>query len=278
MWSWTGDNGSNERQMIVRLLAACFVLFASGALAHAAAPLATGSSTYDIELLGPEGGMTGSLEATLELHCTAYKLGAKMKLDLPAMAGGNTVTVDMTQTEDGDTLTFDGVSELNGKTYESSAGKATRSEGKLSVELTRPSETTKTFDKDVVFPVQMIDEAIAAAKAGKTFVEYAFFDGSGTGLDVTSVSVVIKPIDRATDTGEDALLAADFGFGELDRWQMTFAYFPQTSSGEGEQTPMFSTGMVVYENGFTLAASYDLGFGSMKLRLVEFKPIPPVPC
>jgi hypothetical protein len=270
-------NGKAKSRMKKTFLVVLLVSSASASPALAADPLITGEYIYDISINGPGGALSGSLTGSMELACTAYTMKSQFELEMPSITGGGKVSMNVTQVEDGATLDFDSSSSLNGQTTERSLGKATRADESLTIDLKEPKETVRTVERKVVFPIQFVEELIAAAKEGKTFVEHAYFDGTGTGTEVTSVSVFITPIAADAAIDEDALLAADLGFGELQRWRTRVSYFSEKATG-GEQTPMFTTEMVLYENGFTLAASYDLGFGSMDLRLVEFKPIPPKPC
>ena len=122
----------------------------------------------------------------------------------------------------------------------------------------------------------MLEAAIAAAKAGETFREFRTFDGTGSGEEVWTVSVLITPAGADDENEDDALFAAGLGFDDMARWRMGMSYFPPGSGGE--QTPAFSTSMVVYENGFAQAAVYDLGEFAMSLTLSEFSPIAPKPC
>ena len=127
-----------------------------------------------------------------------------------------------------------------------------------------------------MFPMAMLEAAIQAAKNGKRFVQYQTFDGAGGGSEVWTVSALISPASAETDEDE-AMFVEGLGYGELEHWRMALSYFPPGSNA-GEQTPTFSTSMVVYENGFAQAAVYDFGQFAMKLTLTEIQPIPPKPC
>ena len=177
--------------------------------------------------------------------------------------------------ETGSSLAFDVTTSLADMEVDRAKGTATRTrrhlgraQGAGEVDLRSPG--------DALFPVAMIEAAIAAAKAGETFREFRTFDGTGKGEEVWTVSVLITPAGEDDENEDDALFAAGLGFDDMARWRMGLSYFPPGSGGE--QTPAFSTAMVVYENGFAQAAVYDLGEFAMSLKLSEFRPIAPKPC
>ncbi len=251
--------------------------------AFAADPLVTGAVIYELELdrvrsgTDPLGSVSGQLVMSLSLDCKAYRSEASLDAAFDS-AEGSTLSLAMKSTlvEDGDTLQFELNGVLDGVTVEQSAGTARRTGDGLRVSLTRPAIGERSFDGPIFFPVAMVDAVIAAAKEGKSFAEFKAFDGSGKGEEVWSVSVIIGKVSDDADVGEEALFAAGLGYEKLKRWRMTFSYFPPVAGAD--QAPAFSTDGIVYENGFTLAAVYDLGAIALRLRLVEFKPLPPKPC
>jgi hypothetical protein len=181
-----------------------------------------------------------------------------------------------THKETGPSLTFDITTSLADMEVDRASGTATRNGDGISVALEEPEERNINLTGDVLFPVAMLEAAIAAAKAGETFREFRTFDGTGGGEEVWTASVLITPADESDDSEDDAAFAAGLGFEDMARWRMALSYFPPGSGGE--QTPAFSTSMVVYENGFAQAAVYDLGEIAMQLKLIEFRPTEPKPC
>lgn len=276
--SRTKGHGVTPRICLVAV-AACI---ASGP-AFAADPLITGSAIYELELDPEKGGtvemgdVSGQMRLSLLLDCKAYRVDASLDAAFSSPQGA-ALPMKMTSTlvEEGDTLHFDLNGTLAGVAVERAVGIARRTGDGLRVSLTQPTVAEKSFDGPVLFPVAMIDAVIAAARAGKSFADFKVFDGSGHGEEVWSVSVVIGKVPGNADLGEEALFAAGLGFERIDRWHMTFSYFPPSAGGE--QAPAFSTKGIVYANGFTLASVYDLGPIALRLRLVEFKPIAPKPC
>jgi hypothetical protein len=267
--------------MILRLsFAALAAVPALATPVHAAEPIATGLAIYDIDL-GPGkdggiGGISGTMSAKLVRDCDAYLTDASLDAEITG-PDGTTVPLSVVSNhrETPDGLEFEVKTSLADVAVDAARGVATRGAGGISVAIEEPEKDTATLDGDILFPVEMLEASIAAAKAGETFREFRTFDGTGMGQEVWTVSVLITPAGEATDEDE-AMFAAGLGFGDMARWRMAISYFPP--GGGGEQMPAFSTSMVVYENGFAQAAVYDLGQFAMRLTLTEFQPIPPKPC
>ena len=267
--------------MAIRLIVAAVAV--SGGLAGpsiAAEPLVTGVAVYDIGLAPiKEGGMssvTGTMTARLEQDCDAYVTEASLDAEIVGPDGTTLpLSVVSSHRETSDSLDFDMATRLADVVVDAARGVATRGAGGVSVAIEEPAKEIVNLDGSPLFPVAMLEASIAAAKAGETFREFRAFDGTGKGSEVWTVSVLITPAGKAADEDE-ALFAAGLGFGDMARWRMALSYFPPGATGE--QTPAFSTSMIVYENGFAQAAVYDLGEFAMSLTLTEFQPVPPKPC
>lgn len=259
------------------------VLAAGCALApcFAQEPLVTGLAIYEVGLDPSKGAglaaISGTMTARLERECDTWITEGELVADI-AGADGMSLPLHVVSThrETGSKLTFDITTSLADMEVDRAKGSATHDENGLSVALEEPEKTELILPGDTLFPVAMLEAAIAAAKAGETFREFRAFDGTGKGEEVWTVSVLITPAGEDDGSEEDAMFAAGLGFEDLQRWRMALSYFPPGSGGE--QTPAFSTSMVVYENGFAQAAVYDLGEFAMSLKLTEFRPVAPRPC
>jgi hypothetical protein len=257
------------------------VAIAGAAPALAVEPLVTGVAVYEVGL-GPskDGGVadvTGMMTAKIVRECETYITEAELAADIAGDEGVSLpLKVVSTHRETPTSLAFDITTSLSGREVDRAVGMATREGDTLTVALDAPSTRQFTIDGDALFPVEMLEAAIAAARAGDTFREFRTFDGTGKGEEVWTVSVLLGPAGEDQADEDDTLFAAGLGFEDLARWRMGLSYFPPGSGGE--QTPAFSTSMVVYENGFAQAAVYDLGAFAMSLKLVEFSPVAPKPC
>jgi hypothetical protein len=260
-------------------LAVVAAVLACGPSPVSAEPLITGTATYALELAPGKQSVaafiSGDMTYALKRECTAYRIEAALDLKISGPTGEVPMTMRSTLVEDGKALDFDIAGDVGGNVIEKARGTATQTDGGLTVAVSSPSEKSFVVPGPVYFPVAVVEEAIAAAKAGRTFADYRVFDGSGNGEEVWALSVLIVPVPASADLGEEALFAAGLGFEDLDRWRMTFTYF---KPGGTDQTPAFSTEAVVYANGFALATVYDLGPVALKLKLIDFSPVPPKPC
>jgi hypothetical protein len=249
--------------------------------AAAQAPLVTGMAVYEVGLDPSKsaglGAITGTMTATIERDCETWITEAELDAEISGADGVSLpLRVVSSHRETGASLTFDVTTTLADMEVDHASGAATRNGDGIAVALEEPKKRDLTLPGNVLFPVAALEASIAAAKAGETFREFRTFDGTGNGEEVWTVSVLITPVRADEENGDDALFAAGLGFEDMARWRMGMSYFPPESGGE--QTPAFSTSMVVYENGFAQAAVYDLGQFAMSLTLSEFRPIPPKPC
>jgi hypothetical protein len=259
-----------------RLSAPAIVLLVSAA---AAEPLATGTAVYEVSLDGGDAaiaGLSGRMTAALEHECGVWRSSTELTADLTGADGTSLdLLVNSHHVEDPDSLNFALETSIGGMAVDSAKGVASKDADGIEVALSEPKEQRYSVAGDILFPVALVEAAIAAAKAGETFRAYRTFDGTGHGQEAWSVSVLITPASDSDFDEEEREFAKSIGLDRLDRWRMTLSYFPP---GSGEQTPVYSATMVVYENGFAQAAVYDLGTFAMRLRLVEFSPSPPKPC
>jgi hypothetical protein len=266
--------------MIRMATAAMAASMALAGPSFAGEPMVTGVAIYEIGLDPAKGAglatISGTMEAKVERVCDAYVTEATLDAELTGPDGSRVpLEVVSRHRETVDDLEFEVSTSLADTVVDTARGTAIRDANGLVVELEEPRTDTLILPERALFPMGMLEAVIAAAKAGETFVQFRTFDGTGGGSDVWTVSVLITPAGAVADEDE-AMFVEGLGFGDLAHWRMALSYFPPAASGE--QTPAFSTSMVVYENGFAQAAVYDLGQFAMRLKLTEFRPIAPKPC
>ncbi|MBX9710815.1 MAG: cell envelope integrity EipB family protein [Xanthobacteraceae bacterium] len=158
-------------------------------------------------------------------------------------------------------------------------GDAERGTDGITVKLKQPVEKTFTLDKDIVFPTEQVRRIIDAARAGKSILELAVYDGSDNGEKVyNTLTVIGQPIpgDRApkqpdVSTGNSTLKS-------LTRWPVTVSYYDRSAKADsGEQTPAYAMSFELYEDGVSRALVLDYNdfviAGAMdKLDVKDSKP------
>ena len=144
-------------------------------------------------------------------------------------------------------------------------GAASRSDGGLSIALTRPTRQKLDLGDEARFPIHQTEGVIEAALAGRTTYEVKLFDGSDTGVKVYDTLTVIGPA-RAEDAKEAA--AQDASLKGRKRWPVTTSYF---EPGAGDRAPVYTLSFDLYDNGVSRNLTLDYGTFALAGELREFK-------
>jgi len=215
--------------------------------------------------------------------CEGYSLQFRQVSELDS-GEGKVVTSDLRSTtwEGGDAKSFKFTSEnfLNENLVDTVDGHAERGSGTTAVDLVKPEHKVLDFDAGVVFPTEHMVRIIAAARAGRTVLDFPVYDGSDTGEKVfdtlTVVGRKLAPDDcRHTDAAAD-----EPRLSTLVRWPVTISYFEHGKAGKtAEQTPVYTIGFELYENGISRALTLDYNdfVVTGKLSSLEVKDAKPCP-
>jgi hypothetical protein len=122
---------------------------------------------------------------------------------------------------------------------------------------------------------------IAAAREGKSVLEFPVYDGSETGEKLYNTLTVIG---RPITPGEKP--AGDAGgkipeLAKLIRWPVTISYFEKQDEKDekgGEQTPVYSIGFELYENGISRALVLDYSDFTITGEMTSLELKTPKPC
>lgn len=144
-------------------------------------------------------------------------------------------------------------------------GSAQRSEGGLSIALTRPIRQKVDLGEEARFPTHQTLGIIEAAKAGRSTYEVRLFDGSDSGQKVYETTTLIGPA-RTEAPAEPA--AQDEALKGHSRWPVTTSYF---EPGTGDRAPAYVLSYDLYDNGVSRNLTLDYGAFALAGTLKEIK-------
>jgi hypothetical protein len=143
----------------------------------------------------------------------------------------------------------------------------------ITVKLKQPQTKTFTLDGSTVFPTQLVQHIIAAAREGKSVLEQTVYDGTDDGEKVfNTLAVIGQPIrGDQTISSPDPSTENDV-MKSTTRWPVTVSYFDHDSKPEeGEQTPLYAMSFELFENGVSRALVLDYNDFVISGSLGKFK-------
>jgi len=211
--------------------------------------------------------------------CDGYALNFRQVTELDSGEGKVALSDLRTATweeGDGNSFRFQSQNFMDQQRIAEVDGKADRAKEDVAIKLSKPEDKKFNAGK-VVFPTEHMRLLIEAARAGKTLLEVAVYDGSESGEKIyQSLSVIgrriapeAKPEDAAA--GKDELAA-------LPRWPVTISYFDKAAKKSdddpSEQTPIYAITFEMYENGISRSLKLDYGDFVIdgKMSSLEVKP------
>jgi hypothetical protein len=217
--------------------------------------------------------------------CEGYALKFRQVSELGSLEGKTTLSDMRTTTwEDGAAKTYRFNSEnlLNDRQTSIVNGRAERKKESISVNLSKPAGKAFTEPVDTVFPTEHMRRIIEAARAGKTILEFPVYDGSETGEKLyNTLTVIGRAIPPGAKTPDDAAAKVP-ELAKLKRWPVSISYFDRKSDEAehaGEQTPVYTIGFELYENGISRALTLDYTDFSIsgKMTALDMKKTAPCP-
>jgi hypothetical protein len=278
------------------VLAFCAAIWVAGQSAGAAPPadhvfLAPHRAIYDLKLAKSHGtrgieGVRGRILYDFSgSACEGYQLQFRQVSELDS-GEGKAALSDLRSTtwEDGDGSKFRFNSEnlFNERRTDIVDGHAERNESTVAVSLSKPSNKSFTVPHSAVFPTEHMRRIIAAAREGKSVLEFPVYDGSESGEKLyntlTIIGHKIEPGDKVPDDASAKVSA----LAKLARWPVTISYFDKTekkSEQGGEETPVYSISFELYENGISrsLVLDYTDFTISGEMTSLEMKSSKPCP-
>jgi hypothetical protein len=267
-------NPVNARSLIPVVLGSCIAAMAANQPVVAAPPadrvlLAPHRAIYDLKLAKSRGsrgidGVRGRILYDFSgSTCEGYQLQFRQVSELDS-GEGNAALSDLRSTtwEDGEGKEFRFNSEnlFNERRTDIVNGHAERNAKTVTVSLTKPKEKKFTVPNTAVFPTEHMRRIIAAAREGKSVLEFPVYDGSESGEKLyntlTVIGRLIEPGDKAPGDASAKIPA----LAKLARWPVTISYFDRTdkkSEQGGEETPVYSISFELYENGISRSLTLD---------------------
>jgi len=289
-------SNNSARRLILPALAIGLAAAAVNGPAAAAPPagnvlLAPHRAVYDLKLLKSRGGRGIDAVRGRILYdfsgnaCEGYALQFRQVSELDSLEGKSTLSdLRSTTWEDGAAKTFRFNSEnlLNDQQTGTVDGHAERQAKAITIDLSKPKPKNFTEPVNAVFPTEHMRRIIAAARAGKSILEFPVYDGSETGEKLyNTLTVIGAPIPPGSKPPDDA--AADIpALAKLTRWPVTISYFEHESAKKeqtGEQTPVYAITFELYENGISrkLLLDYTDFTISGKMTSLDLKKAKPCP-
>jgi len=249
------------------LLAGSCLVLSAPVPAESATVLVPHRAVYDLKLARSRGKRSIETVRGRILYdfsgnaCEGYALQFRQVSEIDS-GEGKVALSDLRATtwEEGDakSFRFNSQNQVNQRVVDAVTGNAGRDSAGISVMLSKPKEKNFNLDAKTAFPTEHMRRIIEAALAGKTLLELPVFDGSESGEKVFSTLTVIGRELAPDEKKPDDAAAGNAALAGLKRWPVTISYFEQ-SGNSGEQTPVYSIGFELYENGISRALVLDYG-------------------
>ena len=214
--------------------------------------------------------------------CEGYSLDFRQVSELDSGEGKQS-TSDLRSTtwEGADAKSFKFTSEnfIDQNLVDSVDGHAERGSAATAVALSKPDHKSLDLDRSVVFPTEHMVRVIAAARAGKTILDFPVYDGSETGDKVFDTLTVIGHQIGPDERKHDDAAAAEPKLAGVPRWPVTISYFDKDKADQGsDQSPAYAIGFELYANGISRALSLDYNEFVVSGRLTSLEIKEPKPC
>ncbi len=244
------------RGVSVRLILAASLLTIAPAQA---VELAAHRALYELSLASARGdvtGATGTMSYDVGDACEGWTAHQQLAMTVTNRDGQD---IDMLsdyttyESKDGTTLRFRSRQSTDSAVTAEVNGNATQSASGGEIRYIQPKPETKPLPKGTLFPMAHTEAVIAAAIAGKKFVELPLFDGTGPdGAQDSTIAVTSWNGPQASKWTD----LAPLGSGRVH-----VAFFER---GASAQQPEYEVSMRYWENG--VADELVMDFGDFVMR------------
>ncbi|BBF92578.1 hypothetical protein BLTE_12630 [Blastochloris tepida] len=210
--------------------------------------------------------------------CDGWAMSLRQVVQIDSEDGQTVSDTLATSWEDvaGRTFRFANQNLVDRNVREMSEGRAERAaDGSVVVQIAKPAEGRVELGSGVVFPTQHMRRLIETARKGETILSVKVFDGTEAGRKVYDTMGVVG---RAIAPGAEGSLEPVLRVPELKdtrRWPVTVSYF---EAGSDQQTPIYTLGFELFENGISRDLTLDYGDFRLKGAMTTLDILPPTPC
>ena len=214
--------------------------------------------------------------------CDGYTLRFRQVSELDS-GEGKVSTSDLRSTtwEGGDAKSFKFTSEnfVDDNLVDTVDGRAEHGAKTTALSLIKPENKVLDIDPAVVFPTEHMVRVIAAARAGKTILDFPVFDGSDTGDKVYDTLTVIGHKLSSEERKHGDAADGEAKLSAIPRWPVTISYFDKGHGQKStEQTPAYAISFELYANGISRALSLDYNDFVVAGKLTSLDIKEPKPC
>ncbi len=253
--------------------AALFLVLIGAAEPARATDLAAHRAVYSLRLESAHGGdvqaATGTMAYEVQDACDGWAVRQRLQMTITNRDGQDIDMIsDYTtwESKDGLKLRFRTRQTTDQAVTSDIAGEAalTAPGGLGSAHFTSPEDTTKPLPAGTLFPMKHTEALLAAAEAGKKFLELPLFDGtSASGAQDSSIVVTRWGGPRPDKWGPLA---------QLPSGRFRIAFFDR---GPASMEPDYEVSMRYWSNGVADDLSMDFGDFVMAGKLAEFHLLKP---
>ncbi len=241
---------------------------------------------YDISLVMGKGRnslIAASGHLTYEFtgnECEGYSTKTRFVSALRSQDGSqmfNDIKSATFEKPDGEQFRFITRTSSNGKVSEEANGVAEYdAQGKLHVAIDRPKRLLRQFETGSAFPVMHMKRLLEAARKRETIARVDLFDGTAGGQKIYATAAVIgNPIDTPIPEGHPAAHAS---FAQLARYPISLSFFDQATDHSGEQTALYDTYAIMFDNGVTYEIRLDYAQFSFAAEMKSLEVLPSGEC
>lgn len=273
----TPARGLTSRLATASMIASLALAAAAGAAGADGVVLAPHRAVYDIALARAASG-SGVVDASGRMvyeltgsACEGYTQNMRFVTRMTNSEGSsqlNDLRSSSFEDTSGKLFRFNSNSYKDEQLTDTTQGDATREQGGVKVELTRPKKKSVTLRSGIYYPVQHSVALLDAAKSGKALFVGDLYDGSEKGEKIYATTSVIGKRMAPGAVKSPVSLKNGEMLDKLPSWPIAISYF-EPNSDKKDAVPSYELSFRYYENGVSTKLMIDYGEFAIKGELAE---------